>query len=561
MDININLIRLLGVGALALIVTACGGGGGSGGSKSPEGSNNFSLSFAPEVISGKCYEHEPCSVDIRATYHGTSPTGTIYVIATLDDKVEFYYALYDTYADLHFSTPYSTPKGNYKGNVTIDICADRTCSKRYGSRYTLPYTWTVMSSWPTFIYGVAGTTDRTFTNNEMWLSGKFDAEPTTYELVIDMPGEATNVGFPQEFIDRYHVEPVNANTFKFTPSYETPSGSEAYTFSFVGPNNYAKSFEITINHNFIVQGASPLPNQVIYAQFSENSIGGTPRDVIVGNYANGLCGDTSLKTSLAMLTGTEWLTYSGKQGCYLELQIDPTKNNYGIYDGTVTVTSNNTDQQVLPVVIAYSKNSPTVITQAITIFPDTTPETLQTNKWFNIQGAEDTFEVSAVSPWIMGLNLTYNENGNQQYDYTVNVDEIKKINPLNTGSSWMGVVKINNTNPNGNFGLALIDLTIDVPHIFSIETKTAPANATFTEKIYGESLFDFKGVEIVHLDLDSNGDYTKVISNTYYYPSYQADYQNSTLVLNMPALGAGMYQLKFSGVFSHHFPTFMLEVK
>ena len=545
-----------------IFLSACGGGGGGGsssdGGKSPAEKNEFNLSLNPGQISSQCYENESCEVSVRATYQGTLPKGTVYVKATLDNSVQhFYYAINETYADLTFGLQHFLKKGNYTGQVSIDICADEGCIKRYGSRYTIPYTWKVMSDWPTFYIGVVGSNERTEAIDELPLSGVMGEPSPLFELKVEMPGSATSVSFPQEFIDLYKVKKITETVYQL----QLPEGgasSKRYAFTFIGPG-YSNVKAIAVGAD-MKRKMTPLPLQVVRAVFYETF--DNARDVIVGNYADALCRQ-EVKKSLVLHNGNDWVKIANS-GCGVSLTMGPSTNGYGFYEATLKIEAPSIEPFELPVVMAYSKRKLESRTLSIAITPNTDEEALSGARSFTVYSGDTTLLVSPVSAWIKEMTLTSSSEILHSYDYVIDVTELKKINPMNSGTGyWEGVIKVGNTNPNGDFGVGTIDLTIEVPFVYSIKTKSAPANMPFSQVITGDRLNDFSGVEIVTLGQDEQGEYTKAVSKVFYHPSggYSWDARNSVLTYEMPEMEPGVYQLNFSGIFSDHFPRNIIKVE
>lgn len=546
---------------VVLVLSACGGGGGGsssgGGGKSSASNNNFSLKLNPETISAQCYETDFCRAEIKAIYQGTVPTGDVYVIATLDNNVkDFYYGLYETYADLTFALEPYRKKGNLTGQISIDVCADENCARRYGSRYTIPYTWKVLSNWPTFHLGVVGSSEQAESVNELNLSGNIGEPSPLYELKIDMPGTATSLGLPQDFIDRYKVKKISETLYQLQLP-EGASSSKHYDFAFSGPG-YSTSVSVTVNAN--VKRKMPLlPLQAVHTYFTDTFRG--PRTVFAGNYGDGYCGKNIAQT-LVLHGGGDWTRLDENGGCFVVLSMKEPAT-YGLYEATLKLLVPDEEPFELPVVMSYNKEKLEFSASDITITSATQEASLQAQQFIRFFSTNETLVVAPVSSWIKDV-VPVSDNFGKGYNFKIDIDELKKINPASSGiSAWEGVIKVDNTDPNGDFGIGAVNLKIKVPFVYAIGTKTTPAHLPFTQEIIGDGLSDFAGVEIVTLGKDDNGEYTKIMGKQFYYPSggIRWDTRNGTATHDMPAMDKGVYQLNYAGIFSHHFPKSILTVE
>ncbi|MES2825166.1 MAG: hypothetical protein V4732_16300 [Pseudomonadota bacterium] len=541
-----------------LIATACGGGGGGGGGGDPEPKidSSFTLSFTKTKATISCYIQSSCQTDIRANYVG-KPPATPFVIVAVDTKlITVSPSINDTYADLYISA-FDLPAGEYKGLITVDVCADQNCNTRYGSRYTIPYEFTVLRYFPEFTTSIAGQSTGVG-GSDIYIN--YSESNATYELVIGMPHTATEVIMPDEFTSAYKVEKISATRFNITPPISF--SPKTYSFGFSGPLSYSSSYDVKVwtTHSVVEmlkKNAPPLYYQVIATQVS------SPESILVeanSNFNGEYYGATNILKSISYITGSGWATDSSSRWT-LGLTITPPAE-YGIFEATVNLSYQDKIFSY-PLILANSKTFQQALAfEQVEVTPSSAITTAKFEHiWDNCYPESCNFYVATAKPisnWIKNVQYTQTQNKNNYYSYEVDLEKLGEVNPL-SGGIPDGIIALSSTDASGNYAITRIDINLKIPNVYYTGVKKANANAPFEQTIYGD-LYFFAGVEIVKLEQDSNGQYTQE-GNKFFHSVTQPDLPVDSLTFAMPGLAAGMYKLNFSGIFSKHYPEFLLEIK
>jgi hypothetical protein len=464
----------------------------------------------------------------------------------------------DKFTDLNLYA-YDLPAGAHKGSLTIDVCSDQTCSLRYGERYSIPYEISVLRYTPEFITASPTQTTGAISRNDI-LIDNFSGSDEAYQLTIVMPDTATDVIMPDDFINTYKVTKISATRFTMKPSISF--ASKTYSFTFTGPNSYLKSYDVNvwINHNPTTStaGAAPLPYQVFAALSNPNSSEAV--NTTYAGYRDKYYGNAELIPSISYITGANWVSLSPSPWS-IGFNITPPAE-YGIFEATVNLTYKDKTFSY-PLVLANSKTyKQTWANERIEITPSSATNTASfVYIWDNCYIDVCNFDIPTTKPisnWIKNVKYSKTEEKNHVYSYEVDLQKIAEINP-SLGAIPDGIITLSNSDGSDNYSLAKIPVELKIPNVAYVDVKKATENTPFEQTIYG-SLYFFSGVEIVKLEKDSSGKYTQY-GNTFFHSAPPPGTATESLTFTMPGLAKGFYKLNFSGIFSKHYPDFLLEVE